>query len=332
MTKSLPRMATRPSWSRSVLNAVRGALIGTAETVPGVSGGTVALITGVYEALITSAGHLFSGIRRAAVDLPKGRGLDRANAEFRSVRWDVVLPVLVGMVFAVLVVARFMEGFVTGYPIHTRALFFGLVLASLWVPFSLAQRATRPRPDRAAWSARNAVIALVVAAATYLVVSLPPSDVSATPFVIVPAAMVAVAALVLPGLSGSFILLTFGLYEPTISALNDRDLGYIGLFFLGAMIGLASIVKLLQWLLEHRGQITLVVLTGVMAGSLRALWPWQDDNREFVAPDAHLGAGVLMFAIGFLVVVAILVVERRFASGGSGGDLSVEETQQIPRS
>ncbi|GAB2749926.1 DUF368 domain-containing protein [Salinifilum aidingensis] len=313
---------------------MRGALIGTAETVPGVSGGTVALITGVYEALITSAGHLFSGVRRAAVDLPKGRGLGRATAEFREVRWGVVLPVVVGMAFAVLVMARFMEGFVTGYPVHTSALFFGLVLASLWVPFSLAARAPRPRPDRAAWGGRNLVIAVVVAAATYVVVSLPPSDVAATPVAVVPAAMVAVSALILPGLSGSFILLTFGLYEPTISAVNDRDLAYIGLFFLGAVIGLASIVKLLQWLLEHREQITLVVLTGVMAGSLRALWPWQNDDREFVAPDAHLGAGIGMFAIGFLVVVAVLVVERRFTSeqpGGPGGDASMEDTQQIPR-
>lgn len=332
VTKSVPRTATGPSWARIVLNAVRGALIGTAETVPGVSGGTVALIVGVYEALIISAGHLFSGIRRAVVDLPKGRGWDRANAEFRSVRWGVVLPVLVGMVFAVLVMARFMEGFVANYPIQSRALFFGLVLASLWVPLSMAARASRPRPDRAAWGGRNLTIAVVAAIVTYLVVSLPPSDVAATPFVIVPAAMVAVAALVLPGLSGSFILLTFGLYEPTLSALNDRDLGYVGLFLLGAMIGLASIVKLLQWLLEHREQITLVVLTGVMAGSLRALWPWQNDNREFITPDANLGAGILMFAMGFLVVVAVLVIERRFLSRGPDDDVSMEQTQQIPRS
>ncbi len=335
MTKSLPRTATRPSWARMVLNAVRGALIGTAETVPGVSGGTVALIVGVYEALIISAGHLFSGIRRAVVDLPKGRGWGRVNEQFSSVRWDVVLPVLVGMVFAVLVMARFMEGFVANYPIHSRALFFGLVLASLWVPLSMAARAPRPRPDRPAWGGRNLAIVFVAAVATYLLVSLPPSDVAATPIVIVPAAMVAVTALVLPGLSGSFLLLTFGLYQPTLAALNDRDLGYVGLFLLGAVIGLASIVKLLQWLLEHREQITLVVLTGVMAGSLRALWPWQNDNREFITPDAHLGAGILMFAVGFLVVVAVLVIERRLVSGqsdGPGEDGSVEQTQQIPRS
>lgn len=311
MTKPLPSASTASSRRRYALDAVRGVLIGTAETVPGVSGGTVALIIGVYETLLTSAGHLLSGIRRSAVDLPRGRGTARANEEFGKVQWRVLVPVLIGMFAALLLVARFMEGWVRDYPVQTSALFFGLVLASLYVPYSMAAQAPRRDPSQRAWGWSAVLSALAAAAVSYFVVSLPPADVQVNPLVIIVAAAVAVSALVLPGLSGSFVLLTFGLYETTLGALNDRDFGFIGLFLVGALVGLASIVKLLQWLLEHWQRITLVILTGVMAGSLRALWPWQDDSRNLLAPTEHVGSVITMALLGFAVVVVTLVVGRR---------------------
>ncbi|NEE03036.1 DUF368 domain-containing protein [Phytoactinopolyspora halotolerans] len=291
--------------------------MGTVETVPGVSGGTVALVVGVYETLITSAGHLLSGVRRAVVDVPRGRGTERAAAELRRVHWRVVVPLLIGMAAALVLMARLIEGFVEDQPIQSRALFFGLVLASVWVPFSLASRATRtPRSDddiRAdgRWSGRDYLVGAGAAAAAFLVVSIPPGNVDPSKPMIMFAAAIAVSALILPGLSGSFILLTFGLYEATLSALNDRDLGFLAFFAAGATIGLASFVKLLQWVLEHHRRVTLVVLTGVMVGCLRALWPWQDDDRALQAPDEHIAAAAGLAALGFAAVLAVLAVERR---------------------
>ncbi|GIJ00513.1 putative membrane protein [Sediminihabitans luteus] len=293
------------------VDVVRGALIGTAETVPGVSGGTIALMTGVYETVLTSAGHLLSGVRIAVSDIVRGRGVDRARPDLSRVAWKVLIPLAIGMVAALLVMSHFMEQWVDEYPVQMRALFFGLVLASLWVPASMAAQARSPRHDRDGWHLGDYGVALVSAVGAAIIVSLPPSHVEATPVVIVVAAAIAVSALVLPGLSGSFLLLTFGLYEPTLAAVNDRDLGYLGLFAVGALIGLASIVKLLQWLLENRRRVTLVVLTGIMAGSLRALWPWQDDDRGLLAPGDHLGISVVLFLVGFGVVAAGIVLERR---------------------
>lgn len=289
---------------------MRGALIGTAETVPGVSGGTVALVVGIYDTAIGSAGHLLSSARCAIVDVPRGRGWGRAAEQFRLIQWRVIIPLLIGMATALVVMARFMETWVHDYPIHTRGLFFGLVLASLWVPYSLAARASRLLHDDAGWRLRDFAIAVVATAAAYLVVSLPPGNIEPTPVVIVAAAAIAVSALVLPGLSGSFLLLTFGLYAPTLGAVNDRDFGYLGLFALGAIIGLGSIVKVLQWLLDHRRRITLVILTGVMAGCLRALWPWQDADRSLLAPGEHVAAAAGLAALGFAVVVAVILVEH----------------------
>lgn len=293
--------------------------------MPGVSGGTVALVVGVYETVITSAGHVLSGLRRAVVDGLRGRGFGRSGAEFARVSWSVIVPLLIGMFAALVIMARFLETWVHDYPVHTRALFFGLVLASLWVPYSLAGRASRVpastvpeggvtvAPVRWTWS--EWLLAAAAAVLAYAVVSLPPGEIEPVPGVVVAAGAIAVTALVLPGLSGSFLLLTMGLYENTLGAVNERDFGYLGLFALGAFVGLASLVKLLQWLLEHRRRVTLVILAGVMAGCLRALWPWQDDNRSLMAPDEHVGVAIGLAVLGAGLVAAVLVIAHRV--GGS---------------
>lgn len=312
----------RPRAGRSigavVLNAVRGALMGTAETVPGVSGGTVALMVGVYEILLTSAGHLLGGLRILVVDGIRGRGTARARPELARVRWDVLGPLAVGMAIALVLMSAVMESLVHDHPIETNALFFGLVLASLWVPFALAGTAAPTVENRTGWRGRDWIIGAASAGAAAVVVSLPQGAIEPTPLVIVGSAFIAVSALVLPGLSGSFLLLTMGLYETTLGALNDRDFGYLGLFALGAVFGLATIVKLLQWLLEHHRRVTLVVLTGVMAGSLRALWPWQSDERVLQAPGDQLGAAVALAVVGFVLVVALIVTERIYVARHQG--------------
>ncbi|WP_286217364.1 DUF368 domain-containing protein [Paraoerskovia sediminicola] len=291
----------RASWGSYLLNALRGGLMGTAETVPGVSGGTIALMVGVYETVLKSAGHLLSGVRMGVTDVIRRRGTARAAEQLRQVAWAVVIPLLVGMAVALVVMSSLMEGWVEEYPVQMRALFFGLVLASLWVPYSLASSASRRsgdvEPSQVGWKPLDYAIAVVAAVAAFVIVSLPAGEVEPAPLVIVLSAAVAVSALVLPGLSGSFILLTIGLYQTTLGAVNDRDLGYLGWFALGAVLGLASVVKALQWLLENRRRVTLVVLTGIMAGSLRALWPWQDDDRALQAPGDDLWTAVA-FGVG----------------------------------
>ncbi|MEU0098948.1 DUF368 domain-containing protein [Streptomyces sp. NPDC006267] len=285
-----------------LFNAFRGALIGTAEAVPGVSGGTVALITGVYEKLIGGAGHVTSALRMAVSDLPRGRGAARARAELRNVDWMVVVPLLIGMAAALVLSAKLIAPVVEEHPQFAYALFFGLVLASLWVPYAgSGQR----------WTGGNYAICLVVAVGAFALTGLPPGEMPTHPVVVALAGSVAICALVLPGVSGSFLLLTLGLYEPTIDAVNERDFGYLAAFALGCVVGLALFVKLLKWLLENYHHMTLVVMTGLMAGSLRALWPWQDDDRGLLAPSGSVGLTCGLIVLGALVVIAVLVVEHR---------------------
>ncbi|MDT0305296.1 DUF368 domain-containing protein [Streptomonospora wellingtoniae] len=284
-----------------IVNGVRGALIGTAEVVPGVSGGTVALIVGIYETLITSAGHAVSGVRMAAADLVRGRGLRRAGGEFAKADWGAVIAVLIGMVCAVAVAATFLAPVVEREQQRSYAFFFGLVLASLWVPY---------RGSGRAWKAGHYLLALAAGAGAFVLTGLPPAHLDPNPLVVMAAAAVAICALVLPGVSGSFILLTIGLYSSTMGAVHDRDLGYLGTFMVGAVIGLAFFVKLLQLLLDRYHHMTLVVLTGLMAGSLRALWPWQEEDRTLLAPEGDVWWTTALMALGFAAVVAVMLAER----------------------
>jgi putative membrane protein len=281
----------------AVLNAIRGFLIGLAEIVPGVSGGTIALIVGVYRALIRSTASLvqvvLSGVRSGPAAM---------RGPWRQVSWPVVLPVALGMVTGIFLGAWFLEPVLENYPIHTRAVFAGLILASLWVPIQMVG---------SGWSWLLGLAALASSALVFVALGLPgataPSD---SLLWVAPAAALAVCALVLPGVSGSYLLLTLGMYEPTLSAVNDRDYAYLGVFVLGAIFGLGVFVTALQWLLANHSSITLAIMTGLMVGSLRALWPWQGDGGELLAPEGDvLVVGGLALG-GFLLVVLLIAVER----------------------
>jgi putative membrane protein len=293
------------SWQHTIANAVRGGLIGTVEVVPGVSGGTVALIVGVYETIITSAGHIISGLRHVLSGLLRRQGMAAARTEFGRADWATLVPLAIGMLTALVLVARQVERFVHDEPELARGLFFGLVVAALFVPISMVGRHWRPSyvAAAAAW-----------AAVAFLVTGLPGAELTPTTPIIFLFGAIAVSALILPGLSGSFILLTVGLYEPTLHALNTRDFGYLGVFIAGMAVGVASIIKVLQWLLEHRRYPTLAMLTGIMAGCTRALWPWQDDDRAMLAPGDNVLAVVLLAILGAAVVAVTLVIAHRVRS------------------
>lgn len=281
----------------AVLNAIRGFLIGLAEIVPGVSGGTIALIVGVYHALIRSAASLvqvvLSGVRSGPAAM---------QGPWRQVSWSIVIPVALGMVTGISLGAWLLEPILENYPVHTRAVFAGLILASLWVPIRMVG---------SGWSWLLKLAALASATLVFVALGLPGATLPSNSILwVAPAAALAVCALVLPGVSGSYLLLTLGMYQPTLSAVNDRDFVYLGVFVLGAILGLGIFVKALQWLLAKYSSITLAIMTGLMLGSLRALWPWQGDSRELLAPKGDvLVVGALALG-GFILVVLLIVVER----------------------
>jgi putative membrane protein len=205
------------------------------------------------------------------------------------------------MFIAIFAAAGVVEPLLEQYPTLTRALFAGLIAASLIVPIRLVG---------AKWGIGDYALAALAAAAAFALTSIPRAmDADPGFFVIVASAAVAVCALVLPGVSGSYLLLALGMYAPTLAAVNALDFGYLGTFVLGAILGLAAFVSLLQWLLENRRRMTLVVMTGLMVGSLRALWPWQTQSGELM-PATNFGWEIVAFSVGVLTVLALLLVEK----------------------
>lgn len=281
-------------------NVIRGGLIGVVETVPGVSGGTVALVVGIYTQLIHSASAVVSALR---VLLTGPNRVASARQYMAEVHWRIIIPVFIGMPIGLFTAVQFIGDVIENHPELTLAAFFGMVLASIAVPVRMAGRL----------KARHWMAGLAGTVVAFWLVSLPPNHVEPHWWIVLPAAAVAVCALLLPGLSGSFLLLTLGLYEPTINAARDFDLVYLGIFAVGMVIGVVSIVKGLKWLLEHHHKITLIILSGVMFGALRALWPWQTEDRQLLAPDDLLMPAVGLATAGFAVVAVLVYLDWRMA-------------------
>ena len=279
-----------------IANLVRGFLIGIAEVIPGVSGGTIALIVGIYERIIGSAASAVE----AFLFLLRGK-LQEAKVAARQIDWLLVLPVLVGMFAAIFAAAAIIEPLLESQPENMRGLFAGLILVSLLVPYRMVG---------ASWRVTEYLLGLIAAAFSFALVSLPRQEVADPALALVfIAAAVAVCALVLPGVSGSFLLLAIGFYAPTIAAVNDFDLGYLSVFVIGAIVGLAMFSTALRWLLVNQRRITLVVMTGLMVGSLRALWPWQDSLGQPVSPESV--TPLVFFAVGALFIALLLWVQSR---------------------
>lgn len=288
-------------------NLIRGALIGVVETIPGISGGTVALVVGIYQQLIESA----SALIRWGISLVRGRS-DEARQYWEQVSWRLLIPLGIGMVAAVFTVAGPVADLVETYPEQMRSLFFGMVAASVLVPLLMVRDDVQYQRKTLGW--RHLWLFIAGAVITFGILSLPGTT-TLEPhwYVVMPAAAIAVSALVLPGLSGSLILLTVGLYEPTLRAVEALDVGYLAVFMAGLILGAIVIVQLMKWLLDHHHAVTLLILSGVMIGALRALWPYQNEDGSLQPLGEAVGLNVLLALLGAAVVIVMIVLDRRMS-------------------
>lgn len=280
----------------AIVHLLQGLLMGTADAVPGVSGGTMALIVGIYGRLLASIGHGFRAILSVVrLDWP------RMRVHLRGVEWGLVVPLGLGIATAIVVAAGFVPDLLEERPVESRAVFLGLVAASLTVPWRQIRVTTR----------RSIGIAVLAAVPAFVLSGLPPGTVTdPSPPVIFLGAAFAVCAMILPGVSGSFLLLVVGLYEPTLRAVDDRDIAYVAIFVTGMVIGLGTFSLVLGRLLARHHDVTMAALVGLMAGSLRALWPWQDEERGLLAPVDPI-VPILLTLLGAAIVVGIQVFAWR---------------------
>ena len=277
----------------------RGFAMGAADVVPGVSGGTVALVLGIYEQLI---GNIRQG-SRALGHLVRldGRGfIDR----LRTVEWGFLIPLLAGIGLAVVTLARLISTALDDHPVPMSALFFGLIAASAIVAWRMLDH-----PD----ATRVAVLAAVAIVAFFALGFTVGEGVEASLPLVLFSGALAICAMILPGVSGSFLLLTIGMYELGIDAVNDRDVVFLGVFLLGCVLGLALFSSALSWALENYRDTVLAALTGLMIGSLRVLWPWPEgtDQAGLEAPGEQWGLALVIAVVAFFFVIVVSEIGQR---------------------
>jgi putative membrane protein len=265
-----------------------GLAMGTAELVPGFSGGTVALVTGIFERLIA---NVRQGARTLSLAV-RGQ-LGEAGRALAAIEWAFVLTLLAGMATAIVTLVSLLSRLLRDEPVTMSALFLGLVLGASVLA---VRELRRPLPV-------HGVVVAAVAAVTFAALGISPGTVVDPPLAaFAAAAAVAICAWILPGVSGSFLLLLLGMYLPVIDAVEGRDLAVLAVFAAGAVVGLAGFSTLLNWLLRRAHDLVLAVMIGLMVGSVRVLWPWPPGpdgvgGTELGAPvaaevPAALGAGV----------------------------------------
>jgi putative membrane protein len=248
-------MSSESSRLAPAVNAAKGALIGAANTIPGVSGGTLAVVTGIYDRLVDAIAHFFGG--------PGGW---RANLRFLA-------PVAAGVAVGILGFARIVDFFLQRYPDQTAFFFIGLILGSL--PFIVKTGFA----GRLRWSYLLPFLLTFGILLGMALAGRPPQTepiTTVTPLTalaIFGGALVSSATMVIPGISGSFILLVIGLYSTLIAAARDINLAVLGVFFLGAGIGIIVIAKFISFLLARYHGVTYAAIVGLVLGSVATLWP-----------------------------------------------------------
>ena len=280
--------------------------MGAADVVPGVSGGTIAFISGIYEELIDS----ISKVNLATLKLWKQEGF---SSMWKELNGNFLISLLIGIGLSIITLAKLIRHLLETQPILIWSFFFGLVLASI---IYVARQITR-------WNLGAIILLLAGALTAYFITTLTPQTTNVSyPYVFLSGAL-AICAMILPGISGSFILLLLGMYKPVLDAIHDKNIGLLATLMLGAVVGLLSFSRLLKWLFDHYENLTLAVLTGFIIGSLNKIWPWKEVleaemingklkilKEKSVLPwsydgDPQLTYALLLAGAGFLFIILL---------------------------
>ena len=279
---------------RSILQyffiTLKGLAMGAADVVPGVSGGTIAFISGIYEELIETINNVNFSLFKTL----KEEGL---KVMWTKLNGNFLVALFLGIGISVLSLAKGISWLLENHPVLVWSFFFGLVVASIIIIAKSIEK----------WNAA-AIIGLILGAVlAYYITTLPVSDNSASlPFLFLSGAL-AICAMILPGISGAFILVLLGSYKTILDAVHSYDIKTIAIVGAGAIFGLLSFARLLKWMFHHQKNLTLAVLTGFILGSLAKIWPWKTVLETNVSPfsfngDNQLLAAVLLAVLGFSLI------------------------------
>ncbi len=293
-----------------IIISLKGMAMGAADVVPGVSGGTIAFISGIYEELLNS----ISSFNLNLFSVLKNEGFMKV---WKMVNGRFLLALFIGICISVLSLAKLIENLLENHPILIWSFFFGLVLASI---IYIAKQIK-------IWNIKCYLYLIFGLIFAYYITTLNPVVTqNSSPWFLFLAGMIAICAMILPGISGSFILVLLGAYKPILNAINTKDFLSIIIFMAGAIIGLLTFSRVLKWLFSKYKNYTLSLLIGFITGSLNKIWPWKETiswrtnskgievplNTTSVSPFSFDGDSKLLMA-GLLAIIGfslILLLEK----------------------
>ena len=278
----------------AILIFIRGVLMGSADIVPGVSGGTIALITGIYGHLIESISKIKFGFVKP---LLKGDFNGFLTELFEEIDFKFFIPLVLGIGIAFLTLAKVVTYCMDVYPAWTYSFFLGLIIASAVILFRKLNEI----------NLKNIVFAIIGAILTFIFVSLNPIAANHSLPILFVSGMIAICAMILPGISGSFLLLLLGQYKYMLNALHQLHFTEIIVFVVGAVIGILGFSKILNYLLKKYEEYTMAFLIGVMLGSLKV------PSVEIINSASLSFAGLFpCFIVAFVGFALIIILETRF--------------------
>ncbi|MBL4631959.1 MAG: DUF368 domain-containing protein [Paraglaciecola sp.] len=242
--------------------------MGAADAVPGVSGGTIAFMTGIYEELIFS-------LKQCSVSAVKVLFQSGIKATWQHVNGGFLLALFSGIIISILTLSRVALYLLANHPILLWSFFFGLILAAVW---SVVRHIEK-------W--KLGVIATFISGvvAAFFITTISPTTIETSALIVFLSGMIAICAMILPGISGSFILLLLGMYSPMLTAVKEWQLVTLCIFSSGCLVGLLSFSHVLSWMFKHYKTMTLALLGGFMLGSLNKVWPWKQTIESVI--DRH---------------------------------------------
>lgn len=237
---------------------LKGMAMGAADVVPGVSGGTIALIVGVYERLLKAVG---SCTPDKLLWLARGR----IRETWQAIDGTFLVSLVAGILTSITAFANLLGYLLKEHPEMTWSFFFGLIVVSVYIVGREVQR----------WNIWMVLLMLVGGGFAWMITVAAPVQWSTAPLFIFLAGAIAICAMILPGISGSFILVLLGLYATILGAVRSFDLVMLAIFAAGCAVGMLSFARIVSWLLEHARSATMAAATGLLIGSLNKVWPWK---------------------------------------------------------
>lgn len=275
----------------------RGLAMGAADIVPGVSGGTIALIAGIYERLINAISSIDPSLWR---DYRRSGGIQGLMAVWRAIDGTFLLCLAAGIATSLITFSGIIKYLLDHQPLFIWSFFFGLVAATVVLLLSEIKR----------WTVSRAALFAVGLIAAVIISSMPAlTGTPSLPYLFMSGAL-AICAMILPGISGSFILLLLGAYDTALAAIHNFDLPVIITLIAGMVSGLLLFTKLLKWLLSHYYQGTLALLIGFIAGSLVKVWPWKVDALGGLSQAASINVMPWQYPTGahWLTTLSLIVI------------------------